>query len=113
MNNNLSINLRRLRLAINYTQEQAAQLLNISPKSLSRWECGSSMPDVLLLPEIARLYCVTIDDLFREKSIAYANYAARLAAVYEATSDINDFINAEREYTTLIRSGNYTMDDLR
>ena len=70
MNNILGNNLKRLRVSKNYTQEQAAQLLNISPKSLSRWECGSTMPDVMLLPDIARLYCVTVDDLIHEKSIA-------------------------------------------
>ena len=113
MNNILANNLKRLRLAKNYTQEQAAKLLNISSKSLSRWECGSTMPDVMILPAIARLYCVTVDDLFREKTIAYANYAARLGAVYEATSDINDFMNAEREYSNLMKSHNFSMDDLR
>ena len=58
MKNIFGENLRRLRIAKNYTQEQAAQLLHISPKSLSRWECGSTMPDVMILPEIARLYGV-------------------------------------------------------
>lgn len=113
MNCNLGNNLKRLRLAKNYTQEQAAQLLNISPKSLSRWECGSTMPDVMILPEIARLYCVTVDDLYREKSMAYENHALRLLSVYESTHDINDFINAEREFSHLLKSQNYTMNDLR
>lgn len=113
MKYNLGNNLKRLRLAKNYTQEQAAQMLNISPKSLSRWECGSTMPDVMILPEIARLYCVTVDDLYREKSMAYENYALRLLSVYESTHDINDFFNAEREFSNLLKSQNYTMNDLR
>ena len=113
MNGNLGNNLKRLRLSKNYTQEQAAQLLNISPKSLSRWECGSTMPDVMMLPEIARLYCVTVDDLYREKSMAYENYALRLLSVYESTHDINDFFNAEREFSLLLKNQNYTMNDLR
>ncbi len=113
MNCNLGNNLKRLRLAKNYTQEQAAQMLNISPKSLSRWECGSTMPDVMILPEIARIYCITIDDLYREKSMAYENYALRLLSVYESTHDLNDFMNAEREFSHLLKSKNYTMNDLR
>ncbi len=112
MNCNFGKNLKRLRLAKNYTQEQAAQMLNISPKSLSRWECGTTMPDVMLLPKIAKLYCVTVDDLYREKSIAYENYASRLFSVYESTGDINDFMNAEREYANLLKSNNYTMYDV-
>ncbi len=113
MKNTFGENLKRLRLAKNYTQEQAAQLLNISPKSLSRWECGSTMPDVMMLPEIARLYCVTVDDLYKAQSMAYENYAARLLSVYEASRDLRDFYNAEREYASLLKSKNYTMNDLR
>ena len=113
MKNTFGVNLKRLRTAKNYTQEQAAQLLNISPKSLSRWECGSTMPDVMMLPEIARLYCVTVDDLYKEQSVAYENYAARLLAVYEASRDLRDFYNAEREYDKLLKSQTYTMNDLR
>lgn len=113
MKNNLANNLKRLRLEKNYTQEQAAALLNISSKSLSRWECGSSMPDIMLLPEIAKLYSVTIDDLYREKSKAYENYAQRLLSVYEASRDIYDFINAEREFSNLLKSQKYTINDLR
>ncbi len=113
MKNTFGENLKRLRVEKNYTQEQAAQLLNISPKSLSRWECGSTMPDVMMLPEIARLYCVTVDDLYREQSVVYENYAARLLSVYEASRDLRDFYNAEREYDKLMKSRTYTMNDLR
>ncbi|MBE5930673.1 MAG: helix-turn-helix domain-containing protein [Lachnospiraceae bacterium] len=113
MKNTFGENLKRLRIAKNFTQEQAAQLLNISPKSLSRWECGSTMPDVMMLPEIARLYCVTVDDLYKEHSVAYENYAARLLSVYEASRDLHDFYNAEREFAGLLKSKKYTMNDLR
>ena len=83
MKNTFGENLKRLRVTKNYTQEQAAQMLNISPKSLSRWECGATMPDVMMLPEIARLYCVTIDDLYKTQSVAYENYAGLLFFMYE------------------------------
>lgn len=113
MKYNIADNLKRLRLSKNYTQEQAASLLNISPKSLSRWECGSSMPDVMMLPEIAKLYGVTVDDLYRDKSKAYENYALRLLSVYEDSHDIQDFINAEREFSNLMKSQEYTLNDVR
>lgn len=113
MKNTFGENLRRLRIAKNYTQEQAAQLLNISPKSLSRWECGSTMPDVMMLPDIAKLYCVTIDDLYKAQSVVYENYAQRLLSVYEETRDPHDFYDAEREFDKLLKSQNYTMNDLR
>lgn len=106
-------NLKRLRLAKNLTQEQAAQALGVSAQSISRWECGTTLPDVTMLPEIAKIYCVTIDDLYRETSIAYENYASRLCSVFEATKQPEDFHRADLEYRKLLRSGDYTAEDLR
>ena len=106
-------NLKRFRLSKKLTQEQAAEQLGVSAQSISRWECGTTLPDVTVLPEIARLYCVTIDDLYRETSVAYDNYAQRLGSVFEATKDPEDFILAEREYKKLLKTGEYTAEDLR
>ena len=106
-------NLKRLRLAKKLTQEQAAEKLGVSAQSISRWECGTTLPDVTVLPQIARLYCVTIDDLYRETSTAYENYASRLGSVFEATKDPEDFLSAELEYRKLLSSGEYTAEDLR
>lgn len=67
----------------------------------------------MLLPEIARLYCVTIDDLYRESSSAYANYAQRLASVYEHTRKPEDFMAAEAEFRSLFERGDYQANDVR
>lgn len=106
-------NLKRLRLAKNLTQEQAAEALGVSTQSVSRWECGTTLPDVTMLPNIARLYCVSIDDLYKATSVAYDNYAQKLGSIYEATRDPEDFLRADQEYRKLLKSGNYTNDDLR
>lgn len=108
-----SKNLRRLRLSKNLTQEQAASALGVSAQSISRWECGTTLPDVTMLPGIAKLYCVTIDDLYKETSVVYANYACRLGSVFEASRQPEDFLQADIEYRKLLESGKYTMDDLR
>ena len=92
-----SKNLKRFRVAKNMTQEQAAEALGVSTQTVSRWECGTTLPDVAMLPEIARLYGVTIDDLYQETSIAYENYASRLCSVYEATRQPEDYHRAELE----------------
>ena len=113
MSNAFANNLRRLRQAKNLTQEQAADKLGVSAQSVSRWECGNTYPDVMLLPEIARMYSVTVDDLYRKKSAVYPNYAVRLACVYEASRDPVDFIRAAEEFNRLIASGNVTNEDMR
>ena len=108
-----SKNLKRLRTAKSMTQEQAARSLGVSPQTVSRWECASTQPDISLLPAIARLYGVTIDDLYREQSVAYENYAQRLASVFESTLQPEDFIAADREFRQLLRSGTPSQQDLR
>ena len=107
-----SQNLKRFRLARHLTQEQAAEDLGVSAQSVSRWECGTTMPDVAMLPKIARLYGILIDDLYQEKTAVYANYASRLLAVYEASGKAEDFMAALEEFSRIPESL-LTADDLR
>ena len=106
-------NLRRLRSGKKLTQEQVAQRLGVSTQSVSRWECGTTMPDILLLPELARLYSVTVDDLFRQQPSAYDNYAQRLTAMFSESRSPDDFAAAILEFEKLRRSGSETPNDLR
>ena len=106
-------NLKRFRLAKHLTQEQAAEALGVSTQTVSRWECNTTLPDVTILPHIAALYCVTIDDLYRKDSIASENYAARLLSIFEGSRKSEDFMQANLEYQKLLKSGNYTPNDLR
>ena len=108
-----SKNLKRFRVAKNMTQEQAAEALGVSTQTVSRWECNTTLPDVAVLPKIAALYCVTIDDLYKETSVAYDNFAQRLGSIFEASLKPEDFLRADMEYRKLLKSGEYTTDDLR
>ena len=56
-------NLKALRKEKGLTQEEAAEMLNVSPQSVSKWERGDTMPDITLLPALANLYKVSIDAL--------------------------------------------------
>ena len=111
--NTLSANLRQLRLKKGLTQEQAAQHLGVSAQSISRWETAATLPDVLLLPEIAKLYGVLVDELFRPAPKGYANNALRLLAVFERSHLPEDFLAAAQEFDKLIRAGVATADDFR
>lgn len=108
-----SRNLKRFRIAKNLTQEQAAEALGVSTQTVSRWECNTTLPDVTILPAIAALYCVTIDDLYKETSMAYENYAKRLLSVFEESLKPEDFLRADMEYRKLLKAGEYTTEDLR
>lgn len=108
----LSSNLKKFRLQKKYTQEYVADALGVSSHTISRWECNTTLPDVTLLPEIARLYCVSIDDLFKESSVAYENYAQRLASVFELTHNPEDFIRADIEFRKLKNNNALTVSDM-
>lgn len=114
MNNTVfSNNLKKLRLQKKFTQEQVADILGVNAHTVSRWECSTTLPDVMILPEIAKLYCVSVDDLYKENSTAYENYAQRLAAIYENTRMPNDFIQADIEFKKLLKVKAGTAEDLR
>ena len=111
MNNIFSDNLKKFRLAKGLTQEQVAEKLNVNPQTVSRWECGTTLPDVLTLPELARFYEVTVDDFYKKNSTAYENYAQRLASVYEESQDPEDFMRCRIEYEKLINKGEMSTAD--
>ena len=108
----LGKNIRENRRRMGLTQEQLADRLGVAFQSVSRWENGTTYPDMEKLPEIARLYGVTVDDLYREEIRAYANYAQRLVSVYEASDRTEDFLAAEQEFLRM-PFDTFTADDLR
>lgn len=55
--------LKCLRREKGLTQEQLAELLYVSSRTISRWETGSNMPDVGMLIELADFYDVDIREL--------------------------------------------------
>ncbi|MCL2409742.1 MAG: helix-turn-helix domain-containing protein [Oscillospiraceae bacterium] len=56
-------NLKTLRKGSGLTQEEAAEILGISAQSVSKWERGDTLPDITLLPALANLYKVSVDEL--------------------------------------------------
>ena len=106
-----SENMKKFRVAKKYTQEDVAEKLCITPQSVSRWECGNTLPDVMLLPEIANLYGVMVDDLFKKQSVAYDNYAQRLSALYEISNDPEEFLRCRLEYQKLMKTGELSLYD--
>lgn len=60
---NLSQNITRLRHEKKITQEQLADFVGVTKASVSKWETGQSMPDILILPQLAAFFNVSIDDL--------------------------------------------------
>lgn len=68
--------IRTLRKNKNMTQERLAEVLSVSSQAVSKWENGISMPDIELLPIIARYFGITMDEFFNYRLDAL-NYKER------------------------------------
>lgn len=55
--------LKELRKEKNITQEALAEKLNVSSRTISRWETGNNMPDISLLVELSKVYHVSIPEI--------------------------------------------------
>ena len=85
--------LKLLRKEKNLTQEQLAEQLGVSNRTVSRWENGNNMPDISLLSEIAEFYDVSIPELI---------YGERKSEkmeeeVKEIAETMSDYAKAEKE----------------
>ena len=76
--NVIAKNLVAYRKLAGLTQGELAEKLNYTDKSVSKWERGESLPDIIVFKQIADIYGVTLDTLLSEnekKSAPEKNYA--------------------------------------
>lgn len=64
MNIEIGAKIKSLRLANSMTQEQLAQKLGVSAQAISKWESGTNIPDIQMLPCLAVIFGISIDELF-------------------------------------------------
>ena len=62
--------IKKLRKDKELTQEALANVLGVSPQSISKWECGDGYPDITLLPSIANYFEITVDELIGNDEIS-------------------------------------------
>lgn len=61
------MNIRVLRCRLNMTQNELAQALGVGQSTVANWEAGEYYPSSKLLPQLAKLFGCTIDELFEEE----------------------------------------------
>ncbi len=61
--------LSALRKANGMTQQEVADKLNVSNKTVSKWERDEGYPEIMILPAIAELYSVSVDEILRGERI--------------------------------------------
>jgi len=85
----LGTNLKRLRIAQNYTQKDLADQLNVTAQAVSRWENNEVEPSLDMLNKISTIFSVTFDELMNgQKAKGQAQNTAILANGLEAGKQI-------------------------
>ena len=101
----LGTTIRELRRRDNRTQEELAALLGVTAQAVSRWEGGGSYPDMELIPAIANVFGISIDELFGYQGEREAKIDAILAQVDELDrQNITDDVTND-DCITLLRTG--------
>lgn len=62
-------NISEYRKLSNMSQIEFAEKLNYSDKAVSKWERGESLPDIIVLKQIADLFEITVNDLVGYKDV--------------------------------------------
>ena len=62
------------RKAKGYTQKQLSELLAISDKTISNWECGNGFPEASLLLPLCNELEITVNELLTGERISQQNY---------------------------------------
>ena len=88
-------NIRSARLERGLTQAALAEMLNVSDRAVSRWETGTSSPDITLLPRLALALDVSTDALLgldllcmKQDILAAADASTRLLNAGDAADAV-------------------------
>lgn len=115
MKMNIGENLRKLRIKRELTQEQLAEIFDITPQAISRWENNSAYPDITMLPGIANFYDISIDELIGMDEIRKAeNLTQIFNKEHEqiASGRIDQAINVLKEAIKLYPNNNGLLSEL-
>lgn len=70
--------IKELREKHKLTQSELAGKLNISDKTVSKWETGKGYPDITLLEPIAEVFNISVTELISGKAITNVNVSANM-----------------------------------
>ena len=102
---NIGANIKRLRASKGITQEQLADVANVSCAAVSKWERGETLPDITLLQPLAFYFGESIDELMGYDKEKVNEKIERVIDEYWKTYRGTDpekareiIVNAYREY---------------
>lgn len=103
----LGTKIKELRMRRQISQTTLAEALNVSPQTVSKWENHVSSPDISVLPQIAKYFEISMDDLFGYR-VERLHYKERFVLfLYESNMlDFGSFVlKSGRKSPYIIDSG--------
>ncbi|MBC5680375.1 helix-turn-helix domain-containing protein [Lachnospira hominis (ex Liu et al. 2021)] len=108
--------IKRLREEKNMTQQQLADKLSVSAKTISKWETAKGYPDITLLESIANALSVSVTELISGNTIvtlsAFEWEKDRKTLIYGQV----DYMYGEALYKPEMKAGNpirlYSLDEI-
>ena len=61
----IEMKLKDARIQAGLTQEQVAEKIMVSRQTISNWENGKSLPDIVIIMNLSNLYQISIDELLK------------------------------------------------
>lgn len=96
--------LKELRKEKGITQEQLSEQLNISNRSVSRWETGSNLPDLSMLITLAEYYEVDVKEIIDGKRKS-ENMNEEMKDTLEKVASYNEMLNLKSMRKGIITMG--------
>lgn len=101
--------LAELRNAKGVTQDDVAQAIGVSNKTVSKWENGTSMPDLPMLVMLAEYYEVTTDALLGLSEPKKKNYRETIRSEFDGLDSESSFLKAFETTELMIPSIFYSL----
>lgn len=70
--------IKELREKNHFTQAELAEKLNVSDKTISKWETGKGYPDITLLEPIANVFGVSVTELISGNAVRNRNVSGNM-----------------------------------
>lgn len=100
---NLAENLVRFRHERKVTQEQLADFIGVTKASVSKWETRQSSPDIMILPQLAAFFGITVDELIGYSPQLSKEQIQKLYQKFAADFAVRPFGEVMQETRTYVK----------
>lgn len=90
--------LKEIRKKFGSSQEQLAEIMNVSRQAITKWETNSGTPDISNLQELSKIFGITVDYLLDEENRLPALSMKKILDKYKYKNKISSYALILKEY---------------